>query len=293
MAQEKFRAITETQAINFHGTFFKKAVRDILEEIPGMSIREEYPVLYEKDASIDLLATYHVDKFKQFIPIECKRALPSAKHWLFFPISHGLTTRDAQAINRIDGFGKSTKIGVTTTPILINSVCIEGMEIENEGGTFRANPSPIWDAAEQISRNYTGFVLQERDERQRTTYDDGPDPVAMFPMIITTAKLYIAKYDATKIHLEDGNYPIDIEKQEVPFLSLNHPFIPQRNGVAIFDTVLPSNVSPLAGSSREYDNPWMRESFHKQSIVVVNAMHLKEFFAAYLASTQAGNPQAK
>jgi hypothetical protein len=63
-----------TEAINAHGVFFKKAVRDTLEQIKGVTILgEEYPVPYMEGTSIDLLISVEAGQYKFIIPIECKR----------------------------------------------------------------------------------------------------------------------------------------------------------------------------------------------------------------------------
>src|SRR5712692_10718332 len=77
-----------TEAVNTHGNFFKRAVRNELEGIQGVEILgEEYPVAnYLEGGAIDLLVSFTPARCEVSVvlPIECKRAYVASKQWIFF-----------------------------------------------------------------------------------------------------------------------------------------------------------------------------------------------------------------
>lgn len=110
-------------AIGAHGVFFKKALRALLETIPGARILgEEYPV---EGTAVDLLIEYKAPTILFVLPIECKRALASQKRWIFFRDS----ARSVKFAYTFSGAELNFSPLTTTGPGFAN-ICVEGVEID-------------------------------------------------------------------------------------------------------------------------------------------------------------------
>jgi len=256
---------TIRNALNAHGIFFKKAVRREIEGIEGVTILgEEYPVRYMEGASLDLLVELSSDKDARMIfPIECKRAYVRRKKWIFF--------EDREELSKLcyafSGKDLRSHYGSSFGP-----VCIEGVEIDEERLTkdaFKAaSPDPIWRAARQTCKGYLGFVQQELGEREKSQ-SSTTDGLIILPVLITTARLFVADADVSEIDLSTGNLAAPLSLKSVPWVVLLHPFTPSYNaGEQHLRVNVPSYVPPLE-----------RGCYQKEAIVVLNAMHIREVFA--------------
>jgi len=251
-------------ALNAHGIFFKKAVRREIEKIEGVTILgEEYPVRYMEGASLDLLVELSSDDDARVIfSIECKRAYARRKKWIFF--------EDREELSNLYAFsGKDLRAHYGSS---VGPICVEGVEIDEDRLTkdaFKAaSPDPIWQAARQTCKGYLGFVQQEFTER-RKPQSTSTDRLILVPVLVTTAPLFVAEVDVSEIDLSTGNLAAPLQLKPVPWVVLRHPFTPSYNaGEHHLRVNVPSYLPPLE-----------RGCYQKESIVVLNAMHIREVFA--------------
>lgn len=268
-----------TDAINAHGIFFKKKVREALEKIQGISILgEEYPVSYLEGASLDLLVKYDAtfpDYGSYIIPIECKRGYTSVKRWIFF--------QDPQTdLKFFYILSKDNTRAINADALIARNVpvCMEGVEIDisktkiqkkNDIPKATASLSNIWNAANQVCRGFLGFLIREVESRAaiKDEANIGVETIAIFPLLITTAPLYICEFSLEAIDILTGNHQGEIKTKEVPWLILKHPFTPSS---VYGDT---QRYSFFGGG---YVTPSARGYNYKEGIMVINSGTLPKFF---------------
>lgn len=251
-------------ALNAHGIFLKKGVRNTIETIEGLRIiGEEYPVSYMEGTAIDLLVEAKSLKGKLIIPIECKRGYVANKKWVFF--------KDKEQLSKFVYFFKGVGLQVSNIDYLQNvPVCIEGVEInlEKEKAPYKAASfKAIQDAAYQICKGTAGFLIKELNERKKSGLDKVAD-FALFPIIVTNAPLYICRYNDKSLDILTGNNKGDLEIESVPWLILKYPFTPPQS----------LHQQHLNVTLETYSLPETRGSHSKEGILILNSSNIKEFF---------------
>jgi hypothetical protein len=262
-----------TEAVNTQGIFFKRAVRMALERIKGVEILgEEYPITYCEGGAIDLLVGFTVPTWNNrfVLPIECKRAYVSNKRWVFFesPDRHSklfykLTGERLDLVSFETRFTSETKL------------CNEGIEIElgikKNDPESKANPDPIWRAANQTCKGALGFVNQEYRQRQGSN-DIRPQAsildFSVCAVLVTTAPLSVCPLGGQKVDLATGNHQGDMQLQSVDWLVLQHPYTPMPETGAYY------NRTPERGYSSHKDRSYSL----KEGVLVVNSGSFAGFF---------------
>jgi hypothetical protein len=262
-----------TEAVNAHGIFFKIAVRNTLEQIEGVTILgEEYPVRYMEGASLDLLVEFTTTKFRYIFPIECKRAYVANKRWLFFKDSENyskiLYCFTGKALNAL-GSAPFTNLGVP--------VCIEGIQVDlqefqkSNASTYKAaSPDAIWKAAFQSCKGSLGFIKQEFVQRSQSL--ENPPDFIVFPLLITTAPIYICELSQGAVDVLSGNHKGEIIPKDVQWLILCHPFTPIES----------LGAQHLKVDLTGYISPKERGIHSKEGVFVINSSYLPQFFKQLL-----------
>jgi hypothetical protein len=274
-----------TDALNAHGIFFKKRVRQALETmnlrqttgpfgLEPLLVDEEYPVTYLEGASVDLLVRFKAGYRSHYVvTIECKRGYTARKKWIFFK------ERDQRSSKLIYEFkGQFQPDVYDALPLVADRVplCIEGVEIDLSKITKRdvyraANQDPIWKAGFQVCKGAIGYVLQEYDERRLhgLPSDEKDSSLRILPLLVTNAPLMIADLDVEKVDIASGNYAGELPVKEYPYLILRYPFTPRDDH---FRDAL--GLSSPAG----YRRPEHRSYDNKEGLAIVNVSHLQAFF---------------
>lgn len=82
-----------THALNVEGIFFQQRVADILRQAGWTVVAEEYPVAFPpgngpivgKEGRLDIRAERQFPGYVTVLAVECKKADPDYKEWVFFP----------------------------------------------------------------------------------------------------------------------------------------------------------------------------------------------------------------
>lgn len=263
-----------TQAVNAHGIFFKKAVREKLEAMRGLFILgEEYPVPYLEGASIDLLIEFRTNYRRYVLPIECKRGYTATKRWVFFTEPEG---RSAKMMYVFEG----NESGIDTTDrfrLKEVPICLEGIEIDLSklrGDSYKAaNPDPIWKAGIQMCRASLGFLTQEIEQRKGRDISpqDYENNFRLFPLLLTNAPLSVCELEQGSVEILTGNHKGEIATRNVPYLVLLYPFTPSHDS--------PDPRRRAEGELKDrYVEPIERGYHFKEGIMVVNSDHIDQFF---------------
>ncbi len=266
--EQKSQEQLVTEAVNTHGNFFKRAIRNELEKIQGVEILgEEYPVAnYLQGGAIDLLALYSQPRCNTHfvLSIECKRAYVASKQWIFFE-SPDLGSKLFYSF-------KSANVRVTPADDVIYqqyaALCIEGIQIELGDQKAKADPEPIWKAANQTCKGALGFLNQELQERRSMQSLVNVKDFHMCPVIVTSAPLFICPLSSQNVDLLTGNHEGIMQRKSADQLILHHPFTPCPEDGAVYER---RQTAPYAShAQRSYDL--------KEAIFVVNSAKLKSFF---------------
>lgn len=257
-----------TSAINAHGILFKKAVRQKLEQIEGISIiGEEYPVGFVDGAQLDLLVEYKSKNQVYLMIIECKKAYATYKKWIFFESREEKTKLPYffQGNDLHVGDGSSFP-GIT--------LCIEGIEIDlskykKPDDAYKIGSlDRIWQTANQVCRGYHNFLTTELKSRMQNTLDLSLDNFTVFPLVITNAELFVCLTQNQNADLLNGNSIGDLILEKIPSVILNHAFTPSTQNGREF---LKLNVSG-------YHSPIDRGIHAKEGIVILAAESITSFF---------------
>ena len=263
------RALTpeEVEALNRHGVFFKKRVLEELSKIPGIGILdEELGVSFGGTRVIDIVAADTTAEPRIYFVLECKRVYQ--KTWLFFRAwdqRFRITRLDANLSGHASRFCAA---GQWPFP-----VASEGFEywLAGKGNDKepRCDQDPIFQAAAQLCAGYCGFIARRQRE-----FPGGGSQVTVceryVPVLVTNAQLVVVEDRFQEVSLETGSAPEAVPGACVPELVLKHPF-PTPAGVER-DFRDAQNPPPQPGH-------WSQ--LQKESVYVVRAGHLREFFAGH------------
>jgi hypothetical protein len=253
----------ETDALNRHGVFFKKRVLKELSEIPGIGIvDEEVGVTFGGTRVVDIVAANQTAKPHVFFIIECKRV--QAKTWLFFR-AWDQRCRISRVSDNMTGHA-SRFCAAGQWPFPVASEGFEYWVPDKKEKEPRCDQDPIFQAAAQLCAGYCGFIARRQREfpnasTQLTVCE------RYVPMLVTNAELVVVEDGFQQVNLESGTAPGVVPGACVPELVLKHPF---------------PTPAAVEQDFRDSQNPpptpvhWSQ--LHKESVYVVRATQLREFF---------------
>lgn len=263
--QEALDVELVAQAINAHGIFLKKAVREHLMKNPSIVVYdEEFPVSFPDQTSIDILAHFH-HNCNFYLIIECKRAYTVKKSWIFF--RETISNNEIKANYCIqNGNHKAIKIYPHRFGLEPFS---EGIEIdkdkleENSKALFKSgNMDTIHRAASQVCRGFLGFI--NKQPKPRNPHDV---PYYAIPVIITTAPLYSCENNYNDVDLSTGKLLADLAIKKQPWIVLRHPYSD------VFGVGFEDQRQVEEGKMKIED----RAVVFKETVFVVNSCHIDDF----------------
>lgn len=261
-----------TSAINAHGILFKKAVRRELEQIPNITIiGEEYPVRFGDGAQFDLLVQYESRNQLYLAIIECKRAYAAYKKWVFFESRENKTKLPYFFEGDKLRVGDGTSFTEDGIPLCIEGIEIDLLKYKKPDDAYKVGSvDRIWQTANQVCRGYHNFLASELESRSQNVQSSSLPNFVLFPLLITTAKLFVCPIGAQNADLLSGNSVGNLLLQSVPSVILNHAFTPSTETRRKYLRV------DLPG----YQNPIDRGAHAHEGIIVISAESITEFFAS-------------
>jgi len=256
-------------ALNEQGFLFSLAVRDKISLDPPCAdaalqqwkvISTELPVTAADDSQtrIDHVLE-RVGHSGLYLCVECKRANPKFKQWVFFdPDLHGPFYFESFTANQL--------------PIRDRNGAWHAVSRQNQNGlaTFNfylevavnrekkvSSTETIEDACRQCVRGQSGFMAKF-SEFQNTM------KAKAIPVVITTAQLFEAKIDARNVDLANGTIKAsDLELEHLDFCAVNY---------RADDALSPQ--SQFAAQNRDLDNFLI---FRTRTVFVVQSGCLVKF----------------
>lgn len=234
-----------TDLLNQTGAPFQDWCVSIVRSIPDYRVVPEFVLTEilspEESMTIDLLA-WHTPRPTTDVPfrgtifliVECKRAKSTIKKWVFIPNQHTEQTPSFY-ITMTLGQGDSGQMCLTfpklgyPTPESFEG-CIQVFEF-NETFTAlnRGKEEKTYKAMKQANYGLAGFV----NGQYRTTFAfselglpewGGKGGAVYLPVVVTTADLLLARYDAKEVIGQTGEIPKDrITYKEKPWITFEFP----------------------------------------------------------------------
>jgi hypothetical protein len=226
-----------THALNVEGIFFQHRVADIFRRAGWTVAAEEYPVAFPpgnwptvgKEGRLDIRVEKRFPERRIVLAVECKKADPDFKDWVFFPKGHDESIKSAQIIRKEKDGVATTATGhgrweITTAIVGIDTgpTCQDARELKAEHGKTNSWKS----ATERIEKacyqavQATQALVTEIGRRQGLLLNNQMEPevtTAVMPMVVTTANLFLCHFDAKNVSLQTG----EIDRALVSYEAVN------------------------------------------------------------------------
>lgn len=272
--EDNLRVLNET------GFFLQMRVAKEVREIFD-NVTEELAFEHGgRSSKLDILAEISNDQLRAFIFIETKRHSHDFNSWIFFspllrkpefPYILGFG-RFAKSIV-VDSFyasSASTKSGEALNLSLISYPFSElgtldigyiGIEVKLSESKHRMEE--LTGVSKDVVTATHGMAV-EIEKRARKDEATRGESVLFVPVIVTTAELFIANADLSKVALNDGKLEKEgLELKPMPWLVYEYALTA--------DLLLPVNMGSDRWDSRREDN------LRRRHIIIVNSNSLKDF----------------
>lgn len=257
-----------TEQLDLSGVFFQDYCAALIKSLTGFNTRTEEPFTYPPSngpltglsASIDVLAVYSDSRKSLCFAVECKRALPQTKHWLFFRT--GDDVRKVCFLYRPWGppdphlkMRSLTYEQMGYWKASAYESCDRALEVDEQ---FRAlnktKDEKTYRALLQANHGLVACLFSKQQQLSRMCRAS-PRPMYFAPVVVTTANLFLADYNPSKVDPATGQLsPTDINYQSKQWVE--------------FEFGLPDYLA----TERE------GELFGRASTFVVNAKSISDFF---------------
>ena len=210
--------------------------------------------------------------------VECKRADPTYVSWLFGAREGGLVSggcvtlcveTKSEHLQKIEGGSIAHEVRAINTGLTV----YDGQnwaEVKSRKVKRVSNSQTIEDALTQVVRGLEGLAKEHTTQRfkNKTHFRS-----FFLPIVVTTAKLYVAAYERKNIDIDTGT------------ISKNHVFLGEgaiaeeidwvRVDYGVGENVAPDPIPNYQGSL----NPTDLQDYKSRSVFIVNSGHLVNFFS--------------
>ena len=215
-------------AINIHGMFFERWCQHVVTKAAGWRLDStNYPVEFPppngpfrgKEGSLDIRASKVIGDRVVSLIIECKKNNPEFIDWLFFkqPSRRGPQLSFYQIEKRVEGAGGESwtiapSIQTVQSPF---DVADEGRETrgdysaQKELTKTKTSNVAIQDAARQVSLARQAIVTEDHGIFKRPGTKVPWTIRHYFPVIVTTARLFMCDFDPQQVAPDTGVIPLD------------------------------------------------------------------------------------
>ena len=260
-----------TEALNYHGVFFKKRIIQELRRVHGLGvIAEELGVTFGETRVLDILAIDQEGVPPVYYAIECKRAWRQRKRWFFFKdcVQPYRVARDVSSL-----MAASSVFAVGTTP----PVCSEGYELDaqkpakSEQTLNKADQDPVFKAGTQLAGASLGFVARRLRELHRSGSAGAKAHVErVVPVLVTNVEMFVVEDENwSAVDLASGCFDGAAKVTAADYVVLKQPFPTPEKCVQDF------RESPSC--SPDMDSRYWNQLF-TESLHVVRATALLDFF---------------
>lgn len=234
-----------THSLNIQGIFFQKLIASIIIRHGKVDfVTEEYPVEYPPgnknirglESRLDIHARIKDqihNSARINLLIECKKANPEFVDWIFFEKSIS-TERDDQPINFLEvtcdvseGQPPKPRFDVVSRYLASYKIAGEARETRGDyenykgGNKTKTSNTAITEAANQVVLATHSIAEEHLEFLGR--FEDSKNPVLThlyLPVIVTTANLFICKFDPQNTSMTTGtisHHNVNLERQDYLF----------------------------------------------------------------------------
>jgi hypothetical protein len=263
-------------ALNHSGYPFEMSIEDVVHQArdesgsPWQLMTRNYAVQFQGNQSeIDCILCNETGK--TLLVVECKRAHPDYKAWVFFEDVRGATTANGRCIRcYAEDNHKRFQLVKCEFPDLISPLTRKAIEVRHgdgkKGGKKPYATEQIEQACLQVTIGSLALV-----EEYFLPYRQKPQAESIVPVVVTTAKL-------KKVILEDENGVVGISDGNINLSKAELKDIPW----AYLQRSVPLPALVRCGSGDNYQTeqnslkPFEENSIH---VLIVNSNRFKEFLA--------------
>jgi len=271
--------------MNDTGFFLQMRVAKEAREVFNI-VEEEIAFEYRAEtAKVDVLAevSYLLVEgcFRAFVLIESKRHSHDYSSWIFFQpevarkpappyvLAFGSFKHD-ECLDRFYSSSASSKSGAALTlglmvypfsrlaPLDVGYI---GIEVKVSESKHRMEE--LTEVAKKVVTATHGMAM-ELEERARKNKESREDITVLVPIVVTTAKLFIAQADISKVALSDGK----LAKEGLGLE--DRPWI-------VYEYSLPAQLLLDVNTGRDRWDSEREDLLSRRHIFVVNSEHLREF----------------
>ncbi len=246
----------KTSNLNHTGIFLELACLDFIEKFEPFSEETQVPftLTYQDfqpiNGVIDFLCLYHKQNYPLvYFIIECKKADPAQKSWIFFKRYE----KESRSCIFYRLATKSTADLRIVQP-LFNDVCDRGYQVVDSKPTSshkEQTRDQIYNAAIQSSAGLKSIVYDSFHFKEALKIKGNGALIFYIPIVITTANLYVCDVNESKINIKTGEArDEDAQYREENWIEYSVP-VPENLRVGNFD---------------------------RNNVFIINSQHMEEFF---------------
>jgi hypothetical protein len=235
---------SRTHALNVEGVFFQRRVADIFRRAGWTVAAEEYPVSFPpgqwptvgKEGRLDIRVERRFQERRIVLAVECKKADPGYKEWVFFPKGPDESIKSAQIIRKEKGDAAASATGhgkweITTAIVELGTgqTCQDARELKAEHGKtnfWKSATERIEKACYQAAQA-TQALVSEIGRRQGLLLNHQMEPeitTFVVPMVVTTANILLCHFDAKHVSLRTGEIDsTHVSYEAVDSIMLEYP----------------------------------------------------------------------
>jgi len=279
-------------AVNEQGYLFQGACEHALrvnEKITDWEVKAvEYPVIFGEEFSraetrVDIiLHAKGLDSPELYALVECKRTNPSYINWIFG--APDLPFGEPQ----FSTLGLQCSRVLSNSPLVVNrlvehlhfGICTYAannwLEAKKGQKSRTSTPQNIENVFIQVLRGIGGFAQEQLSQRYK-----GRQPFETFyiPVVVTTAKLYVAYYKLEDIDLSTGTIDKDrilfgskgSPAEEEPWVVVDYNCLDDLPGIGVSKPTIPYEALSV--------DPSILQKYKSRSVFVVNSNNLVKFFS--------------
>lgn len=281
-------------SLNIQGTFFERWCQETVKKSKWNVLSTNYPVEFPphngpfagEQSTLDIYAQLAKQTIMLTLLIECKKNNPDFIDWVFFPHTNpnhhkhfsGSLIANVPKDEKLDTWETTASI----SPMISLDWIPTGDAWETRGkytnyargDKTRTSNKAITDAAHQVALA-TRAIFESELANNKALSGNAKMPYnhqIFIPIIVTTAKLFLCKFDPKDIDQTTGEIPLDkATLEEQPYLLYEYPLpVP-------FHSTPADKVAVLKSGNKDFGT--------RMDILVVNSEKLTDF----LSRLEAGN----
>lgn len=214
------------KSLEEHGHLFQQRCLAEIEHACSTYLHlesEEYPVSIGEEHTVIDFIFRTVSDIQLYLVFECKRAHPTYSNWLFPVPSSVADTPTKVLLTSINDKGYFVTFEHELLLHKPKHFASVGVEFSNQAPTHKrsSRAGTIYGACQQAVTGVGGLALEQRQRMQ--TFEKYYRQY-YFPIVVTTANLFMTRYRLWEVDLTNGSVPLDkATTQQVDWVILDFP----------------------------------------------------------------------